>query len=213
MKKKEMKTAIAVILLILFNVAFFLLGGSDHPTSVWISYGFIHLAWLFYVAAPFLPIDRSIPVLGLTVYSALALYCFLVFAIGIVFILVSPPSAKVALLVQLILLGLFVASLLILLMGNDRTEQSVSKAKMHKADVEDMSQRAKKLLDLLDDENANRELERLFHLIDAFPVNDAAKLYSSEFQSTFDELEQAVNNRDADLCGTLGRQLQRLLQT
>ena len=42
-----------LIFIIIFNAMFFILGGTDHSVSVWISYGFIHFAYLMLIVTPF----------------------------------------------------------------------------------------------------------------------------------------------------------------
>ena len=47
-------TILYLIFLIVFNLIFYMVGGTDHPASVWISYFFIHFAYVMLVCTPFL---------------------------------------------------------------------------------------------------------------------------------------------------------------
>ena len=38
---------------IIFNAMFFILGGTDRTTSVWISYGLVHFAYCMLLVTPF----------------------------------------------------------------------------------------------------------------------------------------------------------------
>ena len=97
-----------LIFLIVFNFIFFVAGGSEHNASVWISYGFIHFAYLMLLLTPKLIRDgKSKSVFGFSLYSISATYFLIEFVTGIIFILVSPESYKAAFLVQLCITGLY----------------------------------------------------------------------------------------------------------
>ena len=53
-KSKILGSMIHLIILALFNALYFGLGGTDHPASAWISYGFIHFSYLMMILTPFI---------------------------------------------------------------------------------------------------------------------------------------------------------------
>ena len=52
-RKNTMWSILYLIFLVVFNLIFYTLGGINRPASVWISYFFIHFAYLFLLATPF----------------------------------------------------------------------------------------------------------------------------------------------------------------
>ena len=46
MKSSIIKIIISLVFLALFNAMFFILGGTKHTDIEWVSYGFIHAAYL-----------------------------------------------------------------------------------------------------------------------------------------------------------------------
>ena len=52
MRKNIIKIILYAIFPFLFNIMFFMLGGAEHPASVWISYVWIHIAYFIMVATP-----------------------------------------------------------------------------------------------------------------------------------------------------------------
>ena len=53
-KKNVLWILLDLVFLIVFNVVFFVAGGTDHPASVWISYGFIHFSYIMLLITPIL---------------------------------------------------------------------------------------------------------------------------------------------------------------
>ena len=45
MKNHIFRIALLTLPIVAFNVLFFIIGGTDHPGSVWMAYTAIHLAW------------------------------------------------------------------------------------------------------------------------------------------------------------------------
>lgn len=86
-----------LIFLIIFNAVFFIAGGSEHPASVWVSYGFIHFSYLMLVVTPFLVRkETSAAVFGFSLYTISSVYFFVELVTGIIFILISSESYKAA---------------------------------------------------------------------------------------------------------------------
>ena len=53
-KKRVLWIFLALVFLMVFNMIFFMAGGTEHGKAVWISYGFIHFAYLMSLITPFL---------------------------------------------------------------------------------------------------------------------------------------------------------------
>ena len=97
-----------LIFLVIFNAIFFLAGGVERVASVWISYAFIHFAYVMLVITPFLiRKSKSSVVFGYSLYSISAVYFLIQFVTGIVFIFISPESNTAAFLVQLCIAGIY----------------------------------------------------------------------------------------------------------
>ena len=91
MKKKSiLYILLDLVFLAVFNTVFFTLGGTSHPASVWISYGFIHLAYIMVIATPVLTRNSSsAAVFGFSLYSVSSVYFLAEFVVGLVFILIA----------------------------------------------------------------------------------------------------------------------------
>lgn len=53
------RTLIKLCVLIIFNIFFWLLCGTDNPQSVWVTYAFIHLVYCFFLGCGFIASDAK----------------------------------------------------------------------------------------------------------------------------------------------------------
>lgn len=212
MKEKGMRIGLASLFVILFNVVFFILGGSSHPASVWISYGFIHFAWLCFVAAPLLSEKNDHAVSRLSVYSVSGVYFLAELVVGLIFIFAAPQSSKAALVIQIVLFGVYLAALLPVLLANRHTSELTQQRTMDSQDIQAMAARVRNLTDRLADETANREIRRVLDQLNALPLSRVDRLYSPEVQSLLSALEEAVKKEDAQSAAKYAQELQRILK-
>ena len=53
-KKSILYILLDLVFLAVFNTVFFVVGGTNHPASVWAAYGFIHFSYIMVLVTPFL---------------------------------------------------------------------------------------------------------------------------------------------------------------
>lgn len=184
-----------LVFLAVFNTVFFVVGGTEHPTSVWISYGFIHFSYLMILATPFL-IRRSssAAVFGFSLYSVSAVYFFVEFIVGLIFILVGSDSYKASLVVQVIIAGVYAVLLISNLIANEHTADSIERHEDEVAYIKDAASRIKLLMGKASDKKANKEIEKAYDLLHSSPSRSVAtvKLLEEEIKNKVANLEDAV---------------------
>lgn len=113
---------IGLILVGVFNLSFFLIDFNRELASIWISYAFIHLAYLQLFAVPFLILkSKSTHVFVESTSAIAAIYFLIELVLGSVFVILALEEWKMVLLIQL---SIFIASMLILyinFLANKRT--------------------------------------------------------------------------------------------
>lgn len=189
-----------LIFLVVFNVVFFVLGEGSGPASVWISYAFIHFAYAMAVATPFITGKSKQAVLGVSVYAISSGYFLVEFIVGVVFILLSPESFKPALVVQLILAAIYLAMLIIFLLVNETTNESLEREETENVFIKSCSSRVKLLMGKLGEKGCDKALENLYDLIHSSPSRSSVSVSELEKQSTnlISQLEAAVNNKEKE---------------
>lgn len=210
MKKTILYIFLDLIFLILFNTVFFLVGGFSHPISVWISYGFIHFAYVMVLVTPFLVRKgSSSSVFGYSLYSISSVYFFAEFIAGVLFILIGANHFKTALLTQLIIAGIYGILLLGNLIANEHTAEQVERREREVAYLKEVSSRVKLLLGKLSDKKANKALETLYDLLHSSPSRStkAVESLEADIMSRLFDLEKAVQKGDSsgtiDLANTV----------
>lgn len=186
-----------LIFLVVFNVVFFMLGGTKHEISVWISYGFIHLAYIMMLATCFLiRKGSSSAVFGFSLYSISALYFIIVFVVGLIFIFIPLKDYRGYLVFHVVLAGVYAILLLINLIANEATAGEVAKHEIELKYVKECSGRIKGIADRIDDKKIKKKLEDLYDLIHSSPVKSspAVRDYELRVWELISMLESNINN-------------------
>ena len=106
-KKNVLCLLLDLVFLVIFNVVFFVLGGTEHPASVWISYGFIHFSYIMLLITPkLIRKSSSSAVFGFSLYSISSAYFLIAFVVGVIFVFMRSESYKISLVSQVIILSL-----------------------------------------------------------------------------------------------------------
>jgi len=209
-----LKIILNAIFLIVFNVFFFVLGGSEHKMSVWMSYGFIHFAYLMLIITPWLIRNgKSAAVFGFSLYSISTTYFIIQFVTGMIFILVSPESYNVALLVQLCFAGLYGIMLITHMLANERTADAEEKRQYEIAYIKEASVKMKFLLESVSDKEAKKKVERVYDAISSSPVKSHPNLEQKEKQilQSINELEREVKKGNKNGITSLANSLLLLI--
>lgn len=124
-KRTTLCIVLMLIFIALFNAVFFLTAGFKNPVSVWISYGFIHFASLMVpvtaILAPKLAgKGKAKESAGCLIYSSSAVYFVVEFIVGLIFVIIRSKSYKIALVIQLILAGIYAISFVLNIIAVDK---------------------------------------------------------------------------------------------
>jgi hypothetical protein len=187
------------IFVIVFNTLFFLLGGTEHSASVWISYSFTHFAYAMLLLTPlFIVKEKSVTMLGLSIYSISTTYFLIQFITGVIFILVAPEGIKAALSVQLCYAGIFGISLVAFMIANEHTAKAEEARRVRIAYVKEAAQKMKRILDSIEDKEAYRQVEKVYDVVSSSPAKSHADLEPLEnsILHTIQELDKVVSTGD-----------------
>ena len=186
---------------------FFVVGGSDHPSSVWISYAFIHLSYIMILVTPLLiRKSSSAAIFGFSLYSISSVYFFLEFFVGLVFIFIGNESYKTALLTQIIIAGIYAILLLANMIANEHTADNTERHEEEIIFIKESSSRVKLLLGKLSDKKLNKELEKLYDLLHSSPAKSINSVRNIEIDvaNRIGELEGLIRVKDTknatDIC-------------
>jgi len=198
------------IFLVVFNVFFFLFGGTDRNASVWISYGFIHFAYFMLILTPKLTQGKkSWTELGFPLYLISAVYFLVAYVIGAIFILIAPEGFTIAFAVQLCIAGMYGTALVSNMIANERTAEAEQVRKTQISYIKEASVKVKSLLDSVSDKEAKKKVERVYDALYSSPVKSHPDLEMEESRllRSIRALEEAVSagHKDSiiDIAGSL----------
>ena len=199
MKKSILYIALDLIFLIVFNAIFFLVKPEENPASVWISYAFIHLAYIMVVATPILTRkSKSANVFGLALASVSAVYFFIVFIVGIIFILARPEDFKACLIIQILLAAAYGIVLLINLIANEITAEKEEKRQKEILFVKTCSTKLQSALELAKDKEVKKAIEKAYDEVYNSPIktNDALRALEIQIYEQSGKLYDLVESKD-----------------
>lgn len=211
MRRRFLKGILYAIFPILFNVMFFLLGGTDHPTSVWVSYAWIHAAYLVLIANPiFSKKTQSSHIYRYTTAQISSVYFVVELIIGLIFIFAAPAGVKGAIIIQMIPFCIFLAVFVWNIMSNDRTagEEQIRTAEI--SFIKTASSKAKFIMDSTSDAELRRKIEKIYDLIHSSPSrsNPSVTDIENNVMMMIGDLAIAVEDGNVEDAGKLVRKIQ-----
>ena len=191
MKKVFLKTAFALVFLIVFNVLFFLLCGTENKTSVWISYGFIHAAYITILVIPLIGSKgQDSFYMNATLFNQAIAYFLLELVIGVTCIVWSPDNSLWPILIQSILWLVYAIILIGNAWANEVTTQSLEKRSQEITPFREMTSELKKVSLMIKTPQVSKDVTEIY---------DA--LYYSGSRQTAETIELDANI--SDLIGAL----------
>ena len=202
------------LFLIVFNLLFFMLGNAgDAKNSVWISYGFIHLAYLALLITPLLVRKSNVDVdYRRPLYTVTTSWFLVELLVGVTLILIAPETVKVAIIIQAVLAALFLGWLLIHLIANEHTADISERHEAELQYVKESSAKLHSVLQQIKDRAIAKKVERAYDLIHSSPVRSNADVRSLENQviSEIERLGSVVSQNETEQIVSITDKIYRL---
>ena len=207
---KILSAILKLIFLIVFNIIFFMFGGTNRETSVWISYGFILLSYLMLIITQNVIRPSNSSVLGLSLYSISSVYFLVEFIVGVFFIVRKQDTYKIPLAIQLVIFSLYLLIFISTLMANNNTIDSVQNYEEEVAYIKGVSSKVKLLIGQVEDKNINKRIEHIYDLLHTSPSksNNSVKPFEKNIILLIDDLEGAVQRNDTNMIYSLSSEIE-----
>ncbi len=193
------------VFLAIFNLLLFVIGDADNfNTALWISYGFIHFAFLVSILTPlFTSGKKDFARQSNSSYLITGAYFALAFVVGLIFILVNPDGeggTKASWVIQVVLFALFLIAFVPVFMANSHTNAEVARQGREARFLQDLSSRVKLLRDSTNNGTIIVELDVLMSIISASPIKSHADVKDIEVNMMLQvsELEELVDGEKYD---------------
>lgn len=193
-KKNILWIFLDLVFLVVFNMVFFIAGGIYHPASVWISYGFIHFAYMMLLATSFFIRKSSNAVIfRFSLYAISSMYFFVAFIVGIVFVIMHPESYKASLIIQVVIAGGDAIIFLSNMLANENTAESIERHEVELQYVKRSSAMLKGIMDMTDNKTLKKNIEKAYDLLHSSQVKSDNSVYDYEVM-VMDLIETLENN-------------------
>ncbi len=180
-KTKVFELILNLIFPVVFNLCLFLIGGTQHPLSVWISYGFIHGAYIMNLLTPSLTRKgKSAAIFGLSIAAISWVYFGIEFIVGAVCMLIAAKNYVGTLITQVIIFGIYAAVLLKTLIANEHTADAEEARQVGIDFVKNASTDVKAIMARVTDKQTARKLEKLYDEVNSSPIKTTPALASVE---------------------------------
>ena len=189
------------IFLVVFNIFFFALNGTNNVASVWLSYSFIHFAYIMLLLTPkFIRAGKSSAVFGFSIYYISSIYFLIELVTGITFIIIAPEIITTSLLVQVSIAMLYSLILIALLIANERTADAEEARTPQIAFIKEASMKIAELSENVKDPEIKKQLEQIYDTFYSSPIKSHKDLIDKEevLLAMLSELEALLNMEDKE---------------
>lgn len=215
MKRSKIFGYIApLIFLIAFNAIFFIVGGTDHPVSVWMAYGVIHFSYLMTVFTPFFVKSGKNAFETGAPLATLSLANFIIhFLLGLLIFLISPEGHTFVLVMYIILLAIYFILFFSLMSVNAHTDASAARQASEVSYIKSAASRVKMLIGRTPDTALNKQIERVYDNLHSSPTRSNAAVASLESTIVIKvgELESAIRTSDTATANAIVNELLYLI--
>lgn len=195
MRKDIPHIIVYLVFIIVFNVVFFLFKPEETHAGIWISYTFIHLAYIAVVITQVLDKKNKEVTLNLSSYLISLIYFIIEFIIGVAFIIINPAEYKLSIALQLALAGIYVVVLIANLIVNKNITNSIESTERARDYVKGVTSIINAILCNKYDERVLKKLRNLYDVVHSSPIrtNSNAAIIELEIEDRVRNLENIIS--------------------
>lgn len=188
MKKGLLFTLLDLLFLIVFNVIFFTVIGTSAVASIWISYGFIHFAYIMVLLTPlFTKKKTDASLFGMSILTVSAIYFLIELVFDGVLIFTGFLTALPVFLINLVSTGIYLAILISSVLVTDSISMNAERHQMEKLYIKNSSNDLLLIMAMIDDKNLLKRIETAYDIISSSPAISNSKAHNIE-----KEIEQKI---------------------
>lgn len=212
MKSNIYKIIIGLLFLVAFNLLFFILGGTEHSTTEWTCYGFIHGAYVLLIATPLLNGKKrnGETVLIASLYLRALVYFIIELIVGLIFIRFNPDDYFWPVMVQGLMLFVFLLFQFFGAAANEASRKSLAQQKTEKAQIQQLSEKLRSAMLEVNDPRLKKGIERCYESLRNSTIKSHADAADAELnlENAVYTLCQSVGSGDTDMVADNIQQLQ-----
>lgn len=197
MKSSIFKIIIGLVFLALFNILYFVVGGTEHVSIDWVCYGFIHASYLMILITPlFCLSNKTMSVQSSTLYLTASFYFIIELVVGLLFMYFKPQTDFWAIIVQSVLLAIFLVVQLSGVLANDATNASLKKQEVESINIASLVLRLRESMRAVSDLEARKLVKLCVDAVSSSPIETFPEVAGAEsaMQTAVDDLCFAIDS-------------------
>jgi signal transduction histidine kinase len=215
MKKRNLWYILDSIFLIAFNSCFFLLKGTHHPSPIWISYGFIHLAYFVLLFTPYFIRKGSASAdYGRPLFVITYAFFYVSYYTGVINFFVYPSNYTIPLVAHIMITVVFLFFFISNLLANEYTADSIERRELELQYIKESSSKLKSILNKVSDKSLSNKIESVYDTIHGSPSKSTISVskIEKEIIELIQNLETAVLQNDKDYILSLSNRILNLAE-
>ena len=196
MTKRNILTIILdSVFVIAFNVLFFVNGGTQHVSSVWTCYGFLHFAYLMVLITPVIEAKGKTAYLSkLTTYTISLMYFFIELIVSIAVFTSEINKLKLIISAQTIITAIYIFLLMSNLLTNDSIARKQERHDLENDFIKTISSKAKFIESITTDPKLKNRINNLYYSIHSSPIRTSTEViaYETKITELLEDLESLV---------------------
>ncbi len=213
-KKNILTIFLNSIFVIAFNILFFVNGGSESTTAIWICYGFLHFSYLMVVLAPIFSLRKNEEALSKTTVYAICVAYFLVeLVMSVVVFFFKIEKTNFVISEQVIATAIFFFVFLINLLVDDSIEKKQIQHNSENSFLKRISAQLKYIETLVEENSAKAKINALYNLAHSSPTKSTPALadLEKEIENNISRMEESVSNKNAEEILSITKKVENLL--
>lgn len=199
--KNKSRIVIYLILIALFNVIFFMVGGGNRNASIWIGYAFVYVALIVSFSAPLFCINyKRVPENLMPIYGFAWAYMIISIIMNSVFFIIDINNLKMVLISNLILLVIYIINFIINFNVNTTVEKQLETVDAEREFIKNASNNIKSCMNRISDQKILKNVERAYDIVRTSPLHSNENAVQNELDilKLTDLLKSAVSANDND---------------
>ena len=207
MAKKVLLCCLDSIFIVVFNLFFFLITGTEHVTTVWVAYVFLHLSYILLFLSPLLVHKEK--VFSIPIYLFSSIHFILQLAVAIVFTVLEKELLVLVLLLNIGITAGYLFALTGVSYFNQADAETLQTAQANKAFISECSAKLKNAYNLTEDKACAKIIDRAYYTVFSSPVQTTRNAYELELQIIHltDEVYVAVKQCNYDTATSLAQSI------
>lgn len=214
-KRNGVLIGIMLVCMVVYNICVFLIT-ENHTSGFWVTYGFTMVAMIIELAVPFvLRADRDVKkdaFFAISPVDITSLYCLVQLLVGII-LMVMGAGVKLAVVVQIVILGVYLVTVLLTTIGTSHASDRGSQIKSATATIKSTIDKAESIYKTEHDEDKKAILKKLYEAIrysDPVSSTDEVRALDSSIKAKVLQIAASVQDKSPE---ELTQDVDRVLDT